>query len=43
MNPVQLDTSTVATDTIAYLATDDAAVIPSGTRVTPFHLHGKVV
>jgi hypothetical protein len=32
MNPVQLDTSTAATDTIAYVATDSAGLTSATTR-----------
>jgi hypothetical protein len=32
MNPVQLDTSTVATDTIAYVATDQSGLTSTSTR-----------
>jgi hypothetical protein len=32
LNPVQLDTSTMATDTIAYVATDSAGLISTSTR-----------
>jgi Domain of unknown function (DUF5011) len=32
MNPVQIDTSTVATDTIAYAATDSAGLTSTSTR-----------
>jgi hypothetical protein len=32
MNPVQLDTSTAATDTIAYVATDSAGLTSTSTR-----------
>jgi hypothetical protein len=31
-NPIQLDTSTVATDTIAYVATDQTGLISTTTR-----------
>jgi hypothetical protein len=32
MNPIQLDTSTVATDTIAYVATDQNGLASTSTR-----------
>jgi hypothetical protein len=32
MNPIQVDTSTVATDTIAYVATDSAGLTSTTTR-----------
>jgi hypothetical protein len=32
MNPVQIDTSTVATDTIAYVATDQSGLTSTSTR-----------
>jgi hypothetical protein len=34
MNPVQLDTSTAATDTIAYIATDSTGLTSTSTRAT---------
>jgi hypothetical protein len=33
MNPIQLDTSTTATDTIAYVATDSAGLTSTSTRI----------
>jgi hypothetical protein len=36
MNPVQLDTSTAATDTIAYVATDSQGLTATSTRTVIF-------
>jgi hypothetical protein len=33
MNPVQLDTSTAATDTIDYVATDQSGLAATSTRI----------